>query len=78
MNFLNYFKAGFQVVKELRKQRRFNQAFLVHYLSELENKYQGSFSKEQLFKYITCPSKKYLPLHLSRNNTKPNSLQKMW
>ena len=50
MNFLNYFTAGFQVVKELRKQRRFNQAFLVHYLSELENKYQGSFSKEQLFK----------------------------
>jgi hypothetical protein len=50
MNFLNYFKAGFQVVKELRKQQKFNQGFLVDYLSELENKYQGNFSEEQLFK----------------------------
>lgn len=50
MNFLNYFTAGFQVVKELRKQQKFNQDFLIDYLSELENKYQGNFSEEQLFK----------------------------
>jgi len=50
MKLLNYFTAGYKVVKELRRQRRFNQAFLVNYLSELENKYQGIFSEEQLFK----------------------------
>jgi hypothetical protein len=50
MNFLNYFTAGFQVVKELRNQQKFNQDFLIDYLSELENKYQGNFSEEQRFK----------------------------
>jgi hypothetical protein len=50
MNVLNYFSACFQVVKELRKQQRFNKSFLAAYLEQLEEKYHGTFSKEQRFK----------------------------
>lgn len=50
MNLLNYFKACFQVVKELQKQQQFNKSFLSDYLLELEKRYQGKFSDEQRFK----------------------------
>lgn len=47
MNILSYISAFRQVYKEVKIQKRYNHTFLLPYLTELENKYHGSFQAEQ-------------------------------
>lgn len=47
MGLLNYISLARKLYLELRKQKRFNKSFLVPYLSELENRFQGKFRPEQ-------------------------------
>lgn len=47
MNVSRYIKAFISVFKEIRIQKKYNKAFLLPYLHELETKYNGRFSDEQ-------------------------------
>ena len=47
MSVYSYLRAFRNVYKEIKIQRRFNKDFLVPYLDELEEKYNGNFQPEQ-------------------------------
>ncbi len=49
---MGYVSAFWNVWKEMKTQRRFNQTFLLPYLDELEKKYNGRFDVEQKKKII--------------------------
>lgn len=50
MNFFTFTRAFWKLYKEIQKQRKYNDSFLVSYIKELENRYNGRFSEEQLKK----------------------------
>lgn len=52
MNVLQYVKAAWHVYKEVRIQQRFERTFLLPYLNELEQKYEGHFTPEQRDKIL--------------------------
>ena len=52
MRLLRYIQTSHSVYKEIKKQKEYNKAFLVPYLHELENKYDGKFSDEQKKKIL--------------------------
>ena len=47
MGLLHYISLARKLYLEIRKQKKFNDSFLVPYLSELESKHQGKFRPEQ-------------------------------
>jgi hypothetical protein len=52
MALTGYIKAAAHVYKEIKKQKQFTKDFLIPYLDELENKYNGKFQPEQREKII--------------------------
>ncbi len=52
MNAVGMLRNAWNVFSEIRQQKKFNQAFLVPYLAELEEKYNGRFSEEQRHKIL--------------------------
>lgn len=52
MNLLTYCTALFKVKSEIEKQKRFNRRFLIPYIKNLEEKYNGAFSTPQLKKIL--------------------------
>ena len=49
---MGYVSAFSAVWKEIKEQKRFNQTFLLPYLTELETKYNGAFTPEQRKKIV--------------------------
>ena len=49
---MGYISAFINVWKEMKEQKRYNQSFLLPYLAELENKYNGQFEAEQRKKIV--------------------------
>ena len=49
---MGYISAFINVWKEMKEQKRYNQSFLLPYLSELERKYNGQFEPEQRKKIV--------------------------
>lgn len=49
---MGYITAFINVWKEIKQQKRFNQSFLLPYLSELESRYNGHFEAEQKKKIV--------------------------
>ena len=47
MNVTRYIKAFISVYKEIKIQKQYNKTFLIPYLQQLEEKYNGKFSDEQ-------------------------------
>jgi len=52
MNFFRYITIARKVYSEIKVQKQFNQTFLIPYLNELEQKYNGSFQPEQRGKIL--------------------------
>ena len=52
MRLFRYINISYNVYKEIKKQKQYNQTFLVPYLHELENKYGGTFGEEQKKKIL--------------------------
>ncbi len=52
MRLFRYINISRNVYKEIKKQKQFNKTFLVPYLHDLENKYNGKFSDEQKKKIL--------------------------
>lgn len=52
MRLSRFIQISYRVYKEIKKQKQYNKAFLVPYLHELENKYNGKFSEEQRKKIL--------------------------
>jgi hypothetical protein len=52
MRLLKYINISRGVYKEIKKQKQYNKTFLVPYLEELENKYDGKFRDEQKKKIL--------------------------
>jgi hypothetical protein len=52
MLFTRYFNIARKVYREIKTQKQFNRSFLVPYLHELEERYQGTFQQEQKKKIL--------------------------
>lgn len=52
MNFFRYINIARKVYKEIKVQKQFNKTFLIPYLNELEEKYNGKFQPEQRGKIL--------------------------
>ncbi|MBS1729985.1 MAG: hypothetical protein JSS67_04320 [Bacteroidetes bacterium] len=52
MNFIGMIRIAWNVYKEIRIQKKYNQSFLIPYLDELEIKYRGHFPEEQRQKIL--------------------------
>ena len=52
MNFFRYINIARKVYSEIKVQKQFNKTFLIPYLDELENKYNGRFEAEQRGKIL--------------------------
>ena len=52
MNAFGMIRIAWNVFKEIRIQKKYNQTFLIPYLNELEKKYHGQFQPEQRQKIL--------------------------
>src|SRR4051794_11773627 len=52
MNFFRYINIARKVYGEIQVQKQFNKTFLIPYLDELEEKYNGKFQPEQRNKIL--------------------------